>query len=317
MGWWAESHSGSTHMQGICRLCHSEAELQESHIIPAFVFRWLKETSPTPFMRTSRTPDRREQDGIKRYWFCRDCEQVLSGLETQFASNIFHPITKDGGHRVTYSGWLLKFCVSISWRTLLLASEEGHFSDLPETHRAASSLALLAWREMLLGEAEHPGQFEQHLLVFDEIGSYTGGPLPPNMNRYAMRSIEMDIPHANDFGFTFVKMGSIAVLGFFYLRKPKEWSGGKVHVKSGMVGPTKYILPLSFYDYLVERARKYGAIMEKLSDRQREVADKTTTAGIEKNRDKLVSSHWMRAMQRDVDLFGDEAFTVGWPRKNG
>ena len=305
---------GAFTMQGTCRLCKSEGELQESHIIPAFVFRWLKDTSPTPFMRTSRAPDRRAQDGVKRYWLCHDCEQALSKLETQFANKIFHPTTKDVGYRVAYSDWLLKFCVSISWRALQLASEDSSFSDFPETHRAFAAQALHAWRDMLRGEAQHPGRFEQHLLILDEVSSYVGGPLSPNMNRHAMRSIELDIAHANDLGFTFTKMGPVAVLGFFYLPKPKEWSGGKVHVKSGTVGPTKYRLPLSFYDYLIERARKYGAVMEKLSDQQRAVADKTTSAGIEKSRDKVLGSHWLKALQRDVDLFGDEAFTVGWPR---
>lgn len=302
-------------MQGICRLCQQPADLQGSHIIPSFVFRWAKDTSPTPFMRTSNDPERRTQDGIKKHWLCSDCEQELGVHEAQFASTIFHPITKNGSHRVAYSEWLLKFCVSISWRALLLASEKTSLSDFSDIERQASNDALHAWREFLCGRSPHPGQFEQHLLVFEDIKSYSGGPLPANMNRYALRSIELDVARSNDLGFTFVKMGPFAVLGFFNLAKPHEWSGGKIHVAQGMVGPTTYTLPISFYDYLIERARKYGAVMENLSDRQRAVADKTTAAGIMNNKEKLLGSHWMNAMQRDVDLFGDEAFKAGWPRK--
>jgi hypothetical protein len=75
-------------MSGVCRLCGASAELQESHIVPAFVFRWRKETAPTPFMRTSREPNRRVQDGLKLHWLCRNCEQTLSAYEKQFADTI-------------------------------------------------------------------------------------------------------------------------------------------------------------------------------------------------------------------------------------
>jgi hypothetical protein len=52
--------------------------------------------------------------------------------------------------------------------------------------------------------------------------------------------------------------------------------------------------------------------MGNLSDRQRVVADKATTDGILKNKEKLLASHWRKAMDRDVKLFGDQAFEVGW-----
>jgi hypothetical protein len=160
-----------------------------------------------------------------------------------------------------------------------------------------------------------PNTVCKQALVFEEISSYQGGTLPPNINRYVLRSVEMDIGWTNDVGFTFVKMGPFAVLGFFYLPNPSEWSGGKVDVSHGVIGPTTYTFPPSFYDYIIGRARRYGAIMENLSEQQRAVADKTTADGIVKNKEKLLGSHWMKAMQRDVDMFGNEAFEVGWPRQ--
>src|ERR1700690_3695395 len=132
-------------MQGICRLCQHSAELQESHVIPAFVFRWRKDTAPTPFMRTSEEPNRRVQDGLTRYWLCRDCEQRLAVWERQFAGSIFRPVTEHGACRVQYDDWLLKFCVSISWRILLLGHEKTSLVDLPEGHRAAAMSALDTW----------------------------------------------------------------------------------------------------------------------------------------------------------------------------
>jgi hypothetical protein len=214
-------------MIGICRLCEVSAELQESHIIPAFVFRWRKETAPTPFMRTSHEPNRRVQDGLKLHWLCRNCEQALSAYEKQFADTIFHPITQDDRKRISYGAWLLKFCVSISWRVLLDAQEETSFGGLSEAQRLVAAEALCVWHEFLRGRVPHPGKFEQHLLVFDEIGSY-GGPLPPNFYRYALRSIDMDVGSNDDLAFTYVKMGPFVLLGFLLFSNPHEWSGGAI-----------------------------------------------------------------------------------------
>ena len=130
------------------------------------------------------------------------------GWERQFAGSIFRPVTEHGDCRVQYGDWLLKFCVSISWRILLLGHEKTSLVDLPEGHRAAAMSALDTWARFLRGEVPHPGSFEQHLLVLEHLGSYRGSPLPPNINRYAMRSIEMDAGWTDQVGFTFAKMGA-------------------------------------------------------------------------------------------------------------
>lgn len=301
-------------MQGICRLCEKTAELQVSHVIPAFVFRWRKHTSLTPYMRSSMDPERRVQDGPKQHWLCRDCEQLISQWEREFATTIFHPITQNGSHRISYSDWLLKFCVSISWRALLGAKEQTSLAQFSERQRTAADGALHAWREFLWQRAPHPGPYEQHLLIFEDAQSFGPG-FPANMHRYAMRTIDLDIPHTEKFGFTFVKMGPFAVLGFFLLDRPREWSGGKVHVKKGFVGPNRYELPVQFRDYLISRAHKTAAIMEGLSDEQRAVANRTSEVALERRAQEIGDSHWARAMQRDFGEFGEDAFKVGWPGK--
>ncbi len=52
-------------MQGKCRLCGKNADLQESHIIPSFVYRWLKDSSGTGYLRFGPEPNKRVQDGYK------------------------------------------------------------------------------------------------------------------------------------------------------------------------------------------------------------------------------------------------------------
>lgn len=64
-------------MNGVCLLCKRERELQLSHIIPNFVYNWLKDTSPS-FIRSSQNPNQRIQDGPKYYLLCAECEGLFS-----------------------------------------------------------------------------------------------------------------------------------------------------------------------------------------------------------------------------------------------
>jgi hypothetical protein len=239
----------------------------------------------------------------------------LGFWERKFSNTIFRSVTENGTCRVQYGEWLLKFCVSISWRILLLAQEKDSLLNLSAEHQAAALNALYVWEIFLRGQAPHPGKFEQHLLVLDGVDSIRGVALPPNINRYSMRSIDIDIGSTDEVGFTFAKMGPVAVLGFYFLDRPRAWSGGKVHVKHGIIGPTTYILPPVFVDYLLGRARKYGEIHDALSDRQRQVANMATTEGLMNKKDKVLASHWLKAMRRDIDMFGDRALDIGFPDK--
>src|SRR5712675_772123 len=94
-----------------CRLCGESRHLQESHVIPAFVYRWLKETSATGYLRFGQTPNKRVQDGCKERWLCADCEQRLGVWEAQFATKVFYPLSQDGGGQICYREWMMKFCI--------------------------------------------------------------------------------------------------------------------------------------------------------------------------------------------------------------
>src|SRR3546814_6050943 len=55
----------ATKPTGICAFCDSDEPLRESHVLPAFVFRWLRGRSGTGHMRNTDNPNRRVQDGLK------------------------------------------------------------------------------------------------------------------------------------------------------------------------------------------------------------------------------------------------------------
>ena len=289
---------------GLCRLCQRQSELQLSHVLPAFAYRWLRESSGNGHLRNSQEPNKRNQDGLKFYWLCAECEQLFSRSETAFAGRLFHPYIKASGQIFPYSSWLIHFCTSVSWRVLRFYRDEGHLKSWEPQALARIESAEAAWRDLLLGKRSHPGEFQQHMLPLDQI-SETSGEFAPNINRYLMRAIQLDICRGSQSIFTYAKLGRFIILGFVHEPKPTQWRGTKVHATHGYVEPRKFVVPGALADYLNEKARKMHGALASMSDRQAEKVENT----FQKNIDWFAGSDAFVAMQADIEMFGNEAFT--------
>src|SRR5665811_2147547 len=68
-----------------CALCGALSKRQLRHLVPKFVFQHASTRSPTGYLRTNISPNRRSQDGPKEYLLCRQCEQRFSRWEGRFA----------------------------------------------------------------------------------------------------------------------------------------------------------------------------------------------------------------------------------------
>ncbi len=107
-----------------CRLCDKEKSLEISHIVPKFIFRHLKKTSPTGYIRATENPNRPVQDGIKLPFLCGDCEDIFSKWETLFANKVFYPYQNDEAQEFKYEEWLTKYLASVSFRVLVYVYED-------------------------------------------------------------------------------------------------------------------------------------------------------------------------------------------------
>lgn len=286
----------------LCGLCQKNAVLRRSHIIPAFVFRWLRETSATGYLRSGMNPHKRVQDGLKAPMLCDDCEQRFSRLERQFANEIFYPIQRNKVEEVAYGRWFLKFCVSISWRILTYATQQDPLSHFSEEQQREARAALERWAQFLVDEVQHPGRFEQRLTLLGAIESVSGPGFPPNANRYFMRAAEMDVAASKTSAFTYAKFGPFALFGM--IEAGERWEGAKINANEGTVGPKDYKLPHSIFDYWANRARKHNAMYREISQGQQDKLE----AAILKNPERFLNSGTFEAMARDVNMFGDSAF---------
>ena len=297
-----------------CRLCDTESELQHSHILPGFIFRWVRETSANGYLRQGIVPNRRVQDGPKRYWLCASCEGLLSRFETAFAEKLFYPYV-NGTFRIMYEDWLLRFCVSVSWRVLRFHQEEAQL-DInygPESIKRIAE-AESTWREFLLTKRSHPGRFHQHIIPLGAIGEIANpkADLSPNFNRYLLRTIDIDLCRSETMICVYAKLPRFVILGFIHNEHPNQWHGTQVRLKQGRIEPQRYNMPFWFFEYLNDKARREREIAASISLRQCEKSDQS----FQENVERFVGSDAFLAMQNDVEMFGDDAFIQRRPQSN-
>jgi len=230
----------------LCRLCRKEAALRESHIIPKFAFRWLKETSATGNIRFSQTPNKRVQDGEKPNLLCQNCEELFSGFETEFSSKVFYPYHKNNAIHLNYSIYLIKFSTSLSWRVLTFFSERGQLNHFLQQERENASRVCEHWWHFLLGDVPNPSDFEQHLLPVSYISKVEGGDIALGMNYYLMRTTDMDCLHSSAGGLVMTKLPGFIFLGFMSKPSRRYWRGTKINLNGGIFEPREYKVPAGF-----------------------------------------------------------------------
>lgn len=286
-----------------CALCGSRAPLHLSHILPAFVIRWLRESAGGNPIRNSQDPNRRVQDGEKRYLLCSECEQRFSKWEKRFADHVFYPYLKDEAGTYPYGPWLLQFCVSVSWRVLKLSLEESNLHEWQPGVLDAAQLAEERWRSFLLGNVPHPGPFEQHLIPFSQILP-SGQGEPSNINRYLTRAVQIDLCQGTSVAFTFAKLGRFGICGFIVAPTSNRWVGTKVNANEGRISPRAYRLPAGLWRYLIAKAKDVRAALASVSP----VQHKKIEENLLRNQNRFVGSDAFKAMQADIDQFGSAAF---------
>ena len=112
----------------------------------------------------------------------------------------------------------------------------------------------------------------------------------------------MDIVGTPSSLMTYAKLGRFILFGIIQPGLDK-WEGAKVHVRQGVIQPTKYVLPYALLGFLKDKAREASNTYSSLSEVQ---LDKIETDAM-KDIDRLMNSETWRAMAADADMFGEAA----------
>jgi hypothetical protein len=89
----------------------------------------MKSASPVKTLRHSHEPDKPIQDGLKRRYFCVECEKKFSGWETYFCNVVYDPFRAGTKCPIVYDERLGLFLASAHFRNLVHLDEENPVGD--------------------------------------------------------------------------------------------------------------------------------------------------------------------------------------------
>lgn len=287
--------------QGTCALCGTFTTLQKSHIVPKFTTEWLKETSGTGYLRGATQPNVRKQNSPIYRLLCSNCEEIFSPWEKQFAEDIFIPYQEKRQQVFRYQEWLLRFVVSLAWRTITVTADSRFHTDEPNL-ALESDVALTFWKDYLLGESNDPGPYAHHMLFLDYISPSTTATIPEFTHWYMLRSIDATVAYASKEVYAYTKLPGIVFWSGIYPDQPKGWQNTRIR-RSGNIQTQQTIEDNGFVEFLMGRTQILAKT--QLSERQQEKINQT----IAKNPARFIHSE-------SAQIFQTEQFWKSWQEQS-
>jgi hypothetical protein len=268
----------------VCKLCQERQAIRRSHIIPSFVTKWILDTSVTRKIRGNLNANKRVQSSPTVPLLCKECEALFSGFEKYFSEQIFKPVIESYNPTVLYDERLLKFCVSLSWRWLVVSLPR-LISERPDQEFAAAA-AEKNWRELLLKGVDRSG-YEHHLLMLRRVsGAPKIGETDLDINWYFFRASGWHIRLEFEKPFILIKLPAFLVVSPLSPGVFAYMSGTRIH-KVGRFEFLKQKPSGKLIAILLENAEEALTPLGNISQRQKDKIN----ADYEKNKDKIVDSY--------------------------
>ena len=187
----------------ICELHGEPSELKESHIIPKFVFKWMKKTGTTR-LRQLKNINVPIQDGIKKHMLCQNCENLFSIHEKWFCEKIFLPFLKDNSLNIQNTENLKYFIISILWRVVKYFKDDGNKYNFKSDLDRAENI----WKNYLLHDNIVSEYENIHLILVDNSNF-------PNKETdlYFSRAVDIDIAENENMCFVYAKFSKFILIG--------------------------------------------------------------------------------------------------------
>ena len=280
----------------VCALCLQESDLRESHIIPKFVGKWIKETG-TGYLVSAEDGSKRVQDITKLYLLCNDCEEKFSKLEKYFADKIFFPFHKDKIRTFDYNENLQSFIISLSWRALKIIaedfkSENSHLSSFIDK-------AELDWRKFLNGDKESISPYENHFIFLDYVDDKKSDKTPPRFNWYTLHATDFTIVTDDKRIFVYIKLPWMIFVTSIQPTTLEGWNRTVIKENGKITSGNQIISDGGFGQFLLDRA---SIALNSSSGPSDEVAERRLIGVIKKDPQKFLESNTLRTMIEEKDL---------------
>ncbi|WP_462153137.1 hypothetical protein [Pseudoalteromonas xiamenensis] len=213
-----------------CKFCLEEKDtLEVSHIVPKFVYKWLKSSSSTGRMRDGRNVNKPSQDGYKTPLLCSTCENKFSANESHFSSFVFAPMTKNNGFvdssKINWSKFDM-FTLSLLWRALYVTA------NTPEVNKDYYPDEIIEFNkcaEKIKSAFENKGviPFKTYFIPLNEH-SYSNGVIGIEDYVYFERSVAVNLivdDNNNQASALYIKLPYILIVCEVLNFKHSEWKG--------------------------------------------------------------------------------------------
>ena len=227
----------------ICQLHNGEAELCDSHIIPKFVYRWMKK-SGTGRLRQIKKLNTPIQDGIKTKMLCKNCEDKFSIAEKWFNENVFTPYLENKDYIVQNNPQLLYFTVSILWRILKLFKDDGNTYKYKDTLDSAE----VEWRNFLIKNQALKGFKNLNIVLID-----TDYWITEKSDLYYSRAVDIEIAESDEICFVYAKFSRFILIGEITGFSGKEFENTNLATEPDFSSSNQMINHQEIFDFFRSR----------------------------------------------------------------
>ena len=242
-----------------CELHNDEAELCESHIIPKFVYKWMKDTGTGRFRQLGRF-NNPLQDGIKKYMLCKDCEDKFSKYEKWFKEKVFYPYLDDNNFVVKNEKELKYFVVSVLWRILRIFKDDGNSYNF-KTHLDKEEIE---WRNYLLLDKSISIYNNFHFFLIDS--DYW---IDEKSDLYFSRVVDIDIVQNKEKCFVYAKFSRFMLMGEIVGFNDNSFKHSNLAIENEFSSKNQMINEEEIFEFLSGRVELIKGF-EDLSENQKE-----------------------------------------------
>jgi len=285
-------------MKPLCKLCLNSDDLKDSHVLPRFLGKYLKNMSATGYLMAIDTEGRpsRSQDLYKMKLLCSGCELILNEAETFFANTIFYPFQHGTLGTIPVDERLSRFAVSVSLRAVWIMQLAQH--ALIEKWKTELEELEFEWRSYLLNSPDFvKGQNSHHIILCDENFIAVGVRNSPNLIHSIMRSSAYYLFEKFDKAYVFANLAGVQVISMISPVELPVSQGTQVYPEQtfGVVTPPG-IGWGGYYQNLLALAREFAAASSRLSKAQRERVDRVM------NTERAAKSEDIRILKKQQQL---------------
>ncbi len=241
-----------------CELHNGEAELCESHIIPKFVYDWMKKTGTGRFRQLGRL-NLPIQDGIKKYMLCKDCEDKFSKYEKWFREKVFYPYLNNNEFVVKNEKELKYFIVSVLWRVLKLFKDDGNNYNF----KVDLDKAELEWSKYLLFDMPIVNYDNFHLILINS--DYF---IEEKSDFYFSKAVDIEIAENENICFVYAKFSRFILIGEIIGLNENSFQYTNLAIQSDFNSENQMINELLIFEFLKNRVSNIKGF-DDLSEKQK------------------------------------------------